>query len=161
MNVFTSSRLPLDHIIGFGSDGCNTMFGSKNSVVTRLEINFPGIVIQKCVCHSLHLCASEACKVLPRYCEDLARDIFNFFKHSSKRQAQFQEFQEICNIEPHKILRPSQTRWLSLLMVVNRVIEQWEPLKLYFTQQWIGHRLLASETIANRYDTKLYLAINV
>lgn len=159
IEVFTSSRLPLDNIIGFGSDGCNTMFGSKNSVVTRLEHNFPGIVIQKCICHSLHLCASEACKVLPRHCEDLARDIFNFFKHSSKRQAQLLEFQEFCHIETHKILRPSQTRWLSLLMVVNRIVEQWEPLKLYFTQQWIGHRLLASETIANRLndsETKLF-----
>ncbi|XP_050311331.1 E3 SUMO-protein ligase KIAA1586-like [Anthonomus grandis grandis] len=123
--VFTSSGLPLENIIGFGSDGCNTMFGSKNSVVTRLELNFPGIVIQKCICHSLHLCASEACKVLPRHCEDLARNIFSFFKHSSKRQAQLLEFQEFCQVEPHKILRPSQTRWFSLLMVVNRIIEQW------------------------------------
>ncbi|XP_031358464.1 uncharacterized protein LOC116182101 [Photinus pyralis] len=94
-------------------------FSSKNADEANTGATAEALVrmgaiqfIQKCVCHSLHLCASEACKVLPRYCEDLARDIFNFFKHSSKRQAQFQEFQEICNIEPHKILRPSQTSGL-------------------------------------------------
>lgn len=151
--------MPLGNIIGFGSDGCNTMFGVKNSVVSRLKENFPGIIIQKCICHSLHLCASEACKVLPRHCEDLARNIYNYFKHSSKRQAQFAEFQEFYNVEPHTILRPSQTRWLSLNMVVNRIVEQWGPLQLYFTQEWVGHRLQSSETIANGLSdpkTKLF-----
>jgi hypothetical protein len=38
------------------------------------------------------------------------------------------EFQIFCNVDPHKILRPAQTRWLSLLSVVRRILEQWEPL---------------------------------
>ena len=67
IKLFESVNMPLGNIIGFGSDGCNTMFGAKNSVVSRLTVNFPGLIIQKCICHSLHLCASEACKVLPRH----------------------------------------------------------------------------------------------
>lgn len=159
MGLFDSINIPFENIIGFGSDGCNTMFGANNSVVSRLKVNLPGIIVQKCICHSLHLCASEACKVLPRHCEDLARNIFGYFKNSSKRQAQFTEFQIFCNVEVHKILRPSQTRWLSLLMVVERIIEQWHPLQLYFVREWSEHRLQSSEVIANRLNdvaTKLF-----
>lgn len=79
INAIASVNIPLENVIGFGSDGCNTMFGEHNSVVSRLKLNFPGILVQKCVCHSLHLCASEACKVLPRQCEDLAREVYGFF----------------------------------------------------------------------------------
>lgn len=58
-------KIPPENIIGFCSDGCNTMMGCKNSVQTRLAKEYPGITIWKCICHSLHLVACEACKLLP------------------------------------------------------------------------------------------------
>ncbi|KAF2895458.1 hypothetical protein ILUMI_10717 [Ignelater luminosus] len=36
INALTSEKVCLDNLVGFGSDGCNAMFGSKNSVVSRL-----------------------------------------------------------------------------------------------------------------------------
>ena len=129
---FQDEEIDLNNVIGFASDGCSTMMGGHNSVAQRLSSLLPGIIIQKCICHSLHLCASQAYSQLPSRCENLARSIYNYFKNSSKRQAQFQEFQDFCNAETHKILRPYQTRWLSLLSVVKRIIEQWQPLKLFF-----------------------------
>lgn len=151
---FSSKDIPLANIIGFASDGCNTMFGKHNSVASKLKEALPGIMVQKCICHSLHLCASEACKNLPRRCEDMARNIYNFFKSSAKRQAMFKEFQVFCNADPHQILRPAQTRWLSLLSVVKRILEQWEPLRLFFTSSYIEHRVLASEEIYNDLNNK-------
>ncbi|KAJ8964622.1 hypothetical protein NQ317_012440 [Molorchus minor] len=151
---FSSKGIPLTNIIGFGSDGCNTMFGQQNSVASKLKDALPGVVVQKCICHSLHLCASEACKCLPRRCEDMARNIYNFFKNSAKRQAMFKEFQVFCDVDPHQILRPAQTRWLSLLSVVKRILEQWEPLRLFFTSTYIEHRVLASEEIYNDLNDK-------
>jgi hypothetical protein len=72
-----------------------------------------------------------------------------FFKNGAKRQAMLKEFQIFCNVDPHKILRPAQTRWLSLLSVVKRILEQWEPLRLFFTENYMEHRLLASEEVYN------------
>lgn len=77
---FNDKNIPNENIIGFASDGCNLMMGEKNSVSSRMKANFEGIKIMKCICHSLHICASEACKELPRTPEDLARNIYNFFK---------------------------------------------------------------------------------
>lgn len=80
INIFKSNDVPLENIIGFGSDGCNLMMGQHNSVSSRFKEICPNIIISKCICHSLHLCASQACKELPRNCEDLARNIYSFFK---------------------------------------------------------------------------------
>ncbi|XP_063217307.1 uncharacterized protein LOC134528039 isoform X2 [Bacillus rossius redtenbacheri] len=145
----TEFGIPLENVIGFGADGCNVMMGEHNSVSSRLKEACPGIVVVKCICHSAHLCASEACKVLPRSCEDMAREIYNFLKSSAKRQSELKEFQKFLDMEPLKMLHPSQTRWLSLVAVVQRILEQWDALKLYFTDCWLSQRLLSAENIFN------------
>ncbi|XP_052131690.1 uncharacterized protein LOC113215455 [Frankliniella occidentalis] len=91
----------------------------------------------RCVCHSLHLAGKDALKALPRALEDMARNIHSFFKHSSKRVAQFAEFQLYLEVAEHKMLSLSLTRWLCLRENVDRILEQWEPLRLYLTE----HRL--------------------
>ena len=149
INSFQEYDIPLHNVVGFGSDGCNVMMGSHNSVASRFKDSCPGINIVKCVCHSAHLCASEACKRLPRRCEDLCRNIYNHFKSSAKRMYTFKQFQLFLNLDMHKILHPSQTRWLSVKNMVDRVLEQWGALKLYFTHTYLGDRLLSSEQIFN------------
>lgn len=145
IKTFSEYQIPITNIIGFGSDGCNSMMGQYNSVASRFHNACPNIFIAKCVCHSAHLCASAACKVLPRNCEDLARNIFNHFKQSAKRQSEFKQFQSFLDISPHKMLHPSQTRWLSLSAVISRILEQWDALKLYFTDNYLAQRLISIE----------------
>lgn len=147
IETLNRSNVPLDNLIGFASDGCNVMMGSTNSVASRFRLMFPGIFILKCICHSAHLCASEACKQLPRSCEDMARAIFNFLHSSAKRQSTLKQFQKFLDLKPHSILHPSQTRWLSLEPVINRILDQWEALRLYFTDSYLDQKLLSTEHI--------------
>ncbi|XP_064093748.1 uncharacterized protein LOC135206265 isoform X1 [Macrobrachium nipponense] len=121
--------------------------GPHNSLVSRLKEAAPGITILKCACHSIHLCASNAVKTLPRHCEDLIRSIYTFFSHSVKRMSEFKEFQDFCHTKPHKILHASQTRWLSLHSAVSRILEQWQPLTLYFNNKHLEERLSTCKTI--------------
>ncbi|CAG4950277.1 unnamed protein product [Parnassius apollo] len=102
-----------------------------------LQLQDYRITVIKCLCHSLHLCASDACKELPHDAEKLTRMIYNYFKNSSKRQAELKEFQVFTDTNIHKLLRPAQTRWLSLSSVVNRIMEQWDALRLYFDDKWL------------------------
>ncbi|GBP33090.1 Zinc finger protein 862 [Eumeta japonica] len=131
------------------------MMGSRNSVASRFLEHCPGTYIFKCVCHSLHLCASEACKELPRGCETLARNVYKELKNSAKRQFHFQEFQTFLDIEVHKILQHSQTRWLSLSSVVERILEQWGALQLYFREQMLTARLHAVEQIVQALENPI------
>lgn len=82
----------------------------------------------------------EHVKIWPEMC-------IIFFKNSAKRICQFAEFQHFCNVEPHKLLRPAQTRWLSLLAVVQRILDQWRPLTLYFELTAFEQRLVSAEHI--------------
>lgn len=100
-----------------------------------------------CICHSLHLAAKGACRCLPKACEDLARNIFSFFNHSSKRVAQFAEFQEFLQVSQHKMLLLALTRWLCLRENVDRILEQWEPLRLYLTQHRFEDNTIATENL--------------
>ena len=48
------------------------------------------------------------------------------------RVEECKEFQDCCNVKPHKILGISLTRWLSLENVINRNLEQWDSLQKNF-----------------------------
>lgn len=144
---YAAYDIPLHNIIGFAADGASNMMGEHNSVCSRLRTHLPGITIFRCVAHSLHLCASGAAKTLPRKCEDLIRNVYNYFAQSAKRKYEFQEFQVFCELKPHKLLHACATRWLSLHEAVARLLEQWRPLKLYFSSKIIEERLLAVENI--------------
>lgn len=148
IKTFVTRNVPLGNIISFGCDGASVNVGAHNSIASRLKESCPGIIIMKCVCHSLHLAASNACEAhLPRSCEDLARNVHNYVQHSAKRVAGLAVFQKFLNVAVHKILHPAQTRWLSLLAVVERMLEQWEPLQLYFTEIYLQERTVAAESI--------------
>lgn len=159
--IFADNHIPYkNNMIGFGADGANSMLGAHNSLSTLLKNDIPSLFVMKCICHSFALCASKACATLPKDVEDLARDVFSYFQCSPKRMGILKEFQSFVNVRPHKLLHPSQTRWLSLHMVVARLLEQHEALKLYFTGAVLDDRLLASENILQRLNnpfTKLYL----
>ncbi|CAB4045860.1 Hypothetical predicted protein [Paramuricea clavata] len=71
-------------------------------------------------------------KKLPKDLEDLCRDIYAHFHRSSKRQGVYKEFQSFFDVEPHKLLSPAQTRWLSFQACINRILEQYEALKQHF-----------------------------
>lgn len=107
------------------------MMGRHNSVAQLLKEKIPNFLIFKYSCHSFALCASYACKKIPEEVESLVRQLHNYFKFSSKKMSEYKEFQEFCNLQPHK-LYPSQTR--SLISVVNQM-EQWSALKLFFINE--------------------------
>ncbi|KAB0790298.1 hypothetical protein PPYR_15369, partial [Photinus pyralis] len=72
------------------------------------------VFVHGCSCHSLHLARSHAAKKLPSTVGQFARDIYSYFAYSSKRLHQLFECQIYAQEKSHKMLYPSQTRWLSL-----------------------------------------------
>lgn len=119
--------------VGFSADTCNTMFGKNHSVTSLLKKNLPQLLAVKCSCHSSHLCASYASKNLPLFLEKCLKWFYNHFSKSSGRRKVFAEFQKFVNVDPHAILKTSDTRWLASEAGVNQILEQFPALKLYFT----------------------------
>ena len=144
------------NIIGFAVDTTNVMFGQHNSVVSCLKEKLPNIFVFGCICHSAHLCASHACEKLPRTAKELIHDKYNYFCHSAKRQAEFEKFQIFAEVEPHRLLKPSQTRWLSLHACMSRVIEQWDALTMYFRSVVATDNLLSSQKILSQLQNPVW-----
>lgn len=54
------------------------------------------------------------------------------------------------------MLRPSQTRWLSLQMVVKKILHNWQPLTLFFQGALLEDRLQSSQNILNALSNPIY-----
>jgi len=123
----SNNRLRIDKCVGLATDGCNTMCGQNNSVITKFRELCPNIVHIKCICHSLQLRSSYALKVMPRNVEFLVAETYNWFCHSTLRQNKYKDLYKCINVgeEPLKILKMSDTRWLSIAPCVERVLHQY------------------------------------
>lgn len=156
----TSNKILLNNFVGFSSDTTNVMVGEYHSVFSLLKEEFPHIVCVRCSCHMAHLATSKACLKLPRHVEDLLRNIGSHFNRSALRRQKFKEFQHFFQVEIHKILSPALTRWLSIKECVDRVLEQYEPLKAYLTESVFEDPSVTTdnmlETMRNPF-TKVYL----
>ena len=130
--LLSVKMIPVSNIIGFASDNCSTMLGSKSGFQAYLKRDVPSVFVLGCICHSFALCASHACSTLPSFLEQFLRDICCYFSRSSKRTHQFQVFQDITKSPQHRMLKLSQTRWLSRGKVIARILEQWDALLLFF-----------------------------
>lgn len=106
--------IPLDLMIGFAADNANVMMGDKGGVKAKLQASLPNLFVMGCVCHSFALCSEAACSKIPDGVERFAKDICNYFGRSAMRRTGFQKFQSLLELEPHRLLKLSQTRWLSL-----------------------------------------------
>lgn len=152
--------IPVENLIGFCADTCNVMFGKHHSVSQLLIKDHPWILPVKCSCHLIHLCASKASLKLPKSLEDLCRNIYSHFNLSSQRIDAFHEFQDFFDVHKHKILKAGNTRWLSMKMCVDRVLEQYEPLKLYFTEAGLQDPTNVHDSVMrslNNHFTRAYL----
>lgn len=160
-DFFNTNNIPYhDNMVGFASDGANVMMGQHHSLSSLFKEEIPSLFIMKCICHSFALCCSYACKELPEGIENFVREIFKYFQYSSKKFEEYKSYQEFCKLKPHKLLHPAQTRWLSLVAVVRRVLEQWNALKLFFTTEVSSTKSESANIIYNKFQNvfyKLYL----
>lgn len=156
LNHFKKHEIPIENMVGIAADNAAVMKGHKSGVQARFKEILPHIFFLGCTCHSIHLCASAAANKLPRSVEDFIRDVYNYFSNSSKRIDELRECQVFCQLKPTKLLHPAQTRWLSLQAAVDRVIQNWDALILFFTNECFNQNLHACDNILSSLKNPLY-----
>ena len=161
IETLNNYNIPHNNMIGFAADGTNSMMGEHNSVSSRLRRFIPKIVIFKCVCHSLHIAASEAAKKLPKICEDVVKNIYSHFSASAKRVREFEDYEYFFDMSPHKFVHPSQTRWLSMHQAVERVVLKWDALMAYFEEVAHVENLRSiTQLLVDMKDLQVFLCLN-
>lgn len=133
VEVLNTNNIPLKNMVGFAADNCNVMMGVVRGVQAKLKLLVPNLFVNGCVCHILNLVSSSAYSCLPKTIEKFITDVNYYFCNSSNRKKEFIKFQEYFGTANHVIFKYASTRWLSRQEVVDRFLEQWEPLKYYFS----------------------------
>lgn len=73
-------------------------------------------------------------RVLPKNVEYQISQTYAWFSHRTLRQQNYKQLNETINVgeAPLKILQLSDTRWLAVSACLNRVLDQYEELRLHF-----------------------------
>ncbi|CAG9782434.1 unnamed protein product [Diatraea saccharalis] len=110
--TLTKFSIPLQNLVGIGTDNASVMTGVNNGVHAKLKEELPNLVLVRCVCHSLQLAVSAATKqFLPRNLEFLIKETYDWFSRSSARQIAYKELYNVINDghDPLKIVQACQT----------------------------------------------------
>ena len=127
--------IPWSNCIAFGSDNASVMMGSKKGVMSYVLKKNASCKIIGCPCHMIHNTAQKAAKSMPLTVDEFLVDIFYYLDKSHKRLKNLKAKQVMCDAENKKILKHVSTRWLSLTQCIDRLLTQWEPLKLFFKDE--------------------------
>ena len=80
---YSKLEIPMRNCIGFASNNCNVMIGSKNSVLTRVRERQPHVLNIGCICHLADLCVKAGVKQLSMAVDDLFIDVYFHFQNRS------------------------------------------------------------------------------
>lgn len=114
LDCLKKHNIPLKRMIGFAADNASVMMGQRNSLKAKLLEDLPHLFILGCVCHLFVLCSEAACKELPLFLEEFTSDVCYHFYKSATRGVGFEKCKKMLELKPHRLLKLSQTSWLSL-----------------------------------------------
>ena len=131
-------EIPWKNCICFSADNASVIMGIHAGVAAYVKKENPDVFVLGCPCHRLHLAAEKGACTLPFTPVDLLIKIYYYLEKSSKRHKELKGVQTLCGTANHKILKHVCTRWLSLERALNRLLEQWPALLVYFKGE-AGH----------------------
>ena len=107
--------IDIKHTRRMGFDGAATFSGEQTGVQTRLHALSPHSIFIHCRNHMIQLeCVQAANRILTikRVYSNLTT-LCKLFYYSPKKAKQLKEIQAVLNMPQLKMLKPTDTRWLS------------------------------------------------
>ena len=129
-----TNNLDWKNILSFGTDSAAAMTG-KYRVWSFIQKENPNVFLAQCCCHLLHIGADRGCQALDAPVEDLVIDVYYYLHKSSKRQQELKTFQELYDENVGQVIKHVHTRWLSLTPCLQRILNMWNSLTVYFREQ--------------------------
>ncbi len=134
LTAIDCSNLPLTNVLMLGSDGPNV-----NKKVSRLineEILLARgkklIDIGSCNIHTIHNAFQKGIAELGENASELIIAVYYFFKGWPSRLEEFAVIQQKVGVAENHFIKHCSTRWLTLEMSAERLLEQWDAVQDYF-----------------------------
>ncbi|CAM2723326.1 unnamed protein product [Rotaria socialis] len=133
--IIDDNKLLIENLTSYGADNANVNYGEHHLVFQFLKSKVPHLLKGNCFCHVLHNAVHAAHDELPIDIEAILCKLYSYFSRSAKRIESLKEYFEFVQTEFSVLLQHIRTRWLSLLRSIERLLENFEPLKLFFLNQ--------------------------
>ena len=130
-------NIPMQSVLGFGSDGASVMTGLDKGVSGRLKELNPHMINIHCMAHRLALCTAQAADGIPalkRY-QEFMTSLFYYFKSSADREKELHKVQALLDHPKLKYKEIHAVRWLSFYDGLETIFRTLDPLISYFTNR--------------------------
>ena len=131
----TKRKILWSNCVSFSSDNATVMSGMGKGVAGNICRIQPSVYFMGCACHLMNIAAQKAANTLPCPVSDVLIDIYFYLDKSANRKQNLKELQVFQGKETRKLLKLVNTRWLSLGQCLNRLLEMWEPLEAFFSDE--------------------------
>jgi hypothetical protein len=132
LKILIDLDLPIKNCVCISTDGPSVMVGRLRGFHRLMNETAPNLLdTGRCNLHVIANGVRAACDELGGSAEHLADNIYSYF-HYASRWTRYKDVQRVLELESHRPLRRVETRWLQLLPVVSRLIEQYPALEEYF-----------------------------
>ena len=131
--IFINSNIKAN-CIGISHDYASTLGGVHKGLTSLIRKSLNKYIFElKDPCHGLNLSISNSLKKLPKEIMNFIRKIHAHFS-SPQRRAKLNNIQRRLSLKELSFVKYVPTRWLSLESCLQRLIELWEPLQIYFDE---------------------------
>ena len=122
------------NFMGVCTDEGSNMVGRYKGIGARLKEDYPHIVNMADPSHLYNTVFKKALKSIPKNVLDMINDITSHFSQSTQRTSLLNEIQVEKKLRILKVCDFGKTRWLSLKETINRLLEIWPSLAIYFKE---------------------------
>lgn len=136
LNLLQNLKLPLTYLLSLSCDGPNANKSIKRKMQAAItDAGSKGLVdIGFCNIHVIHNAFRKGLEKFGSEAEEFCIDLFYFFKLTACRREDFATVQQTLGLDGTHFMRHVQSRWLSLLPSVERVLSQMPAIRKYFLQ---------------------------
>ncbi len=116
LNTFiTKKQLDYHKLVGQAYDGAAVFSGRRTGVQMRIRTHSAHAIYFHCACHRLQLASIQAAERNPEIKKvfGMMTNIWKLFYYSPKKAETLKEIQSALQLPELKIVKPSDTRWLS------------------------------------------------
>jgi hypothetical protein len=124
-----------EKLVCYAADNTNRNFGGvkrkgEENVFRKVQSHLDRPI--GCSAHIVHNSVQTACDFLPIDIEVIVIKFYKYFHIYTVRVTKFKQFCEFVETEHKKVLPHSSTRFLSLLLEIERILAIFDGLKSYF-----------------------------
>lgn len=135
MKAVDNAGLPLQNMLMLSSDGPNVNKKVLRLVNEAVKVCRSGkslIDIGTCNIHIMHNAFMKGLQAHGQIISDVIITIYYFFDGWPTRNEQYETVQKQMGVPLHAFIKHVPSRWLTLLPVAERIIEQWSTVTEYF-----------------------------